>query len=180
MRQLLGVLLAFLFLVTPAHADMAVTETMVQVQVQGAVKRPGVYRLLAGSRVAELIAKAGGPRGDAQLSMLNLTQRLEDGQSFYLPTKAEARQQAMPAQQTTASHHTASRSSRSRAASGPINLNTATAAQLQQLPGIGPSLAAAIVRKRRALGRFRTVEDLREVAGIGKKRFERLKALVRV
>lgn len=180
MRQLLGVLLAFLLLVTPAHADMAVTETMVQVQVQGAVKRPGVYRLLAGSRVAELIAKAGGPRGDAQLSMLNLTQRLEDGQSFYLPTKAEARQQALQVQPATAAPHTASRSSRARASSGPINLNTATAAQLQQLPGIGPSLAAAIVRKRRALGRFRTIEDLREVAGIGKKRFERLKPLVRV
>lgn len=181
MKKLLAFLFACLLLVAPVRAEMAVTELAVQVQVRGAVKRPGVYRLPAGARVAELIAKAGGPRGDAQLNAINLTQRLEDGQSVYLPTRAEAQRQLMAAQAAVQAPTRARATSRRAArTAGPINLNSATAAELQQLPGVGPSLAAAIIRQRQALGRFRSVEDLREVAGIGKKRFERLKPLVRV
>lgn len=167
----------------PAGAQQAVSEFHVRVQVQGAVKHPGVYRLPAGSRVAELVAKAGGPRPDARLSGLNLARRLADGELCYVPSIKEAATPApvtVPAGRAPQARHAARPATRP-ASSGRINLNTATAAQLDTLPGVGPGLAAAILKLRQRMGgRFRSVEDLREVAGVGPKRFNRLRSLVEV
>jgi competence protein ComEA len=156
----------------------------VRVQVQGAVKRPGVYRLPAGSRLAELMARAGGPRSDARLNGLNLARRLSDGELCYVPSVKEAAPTPAPVAQTAPA--AASRVRRARRApaiarpAGKLNLNTATAAQLDTLPGVGPGTASAILRVRARLGRFKTVEDLREVPGIGPKRFDRLRPLLSV
>lgn len=171
----------------PAGAQQAVSEFHVRVQVQGAVKHPGVYRLPAGSRVAELVAKAGGPRPDARLSGLNLARRLADGELCYVPSTKEA---ATPAPAWPPSAAAPGRAPQARqvarpasrpAFSGRVNLNTATAAQLDTLPGVGPGLAAAILKLRHRMGgRFRSIEDLREVPGVGPKRFNRLRSLVEV
>lgn len=167
----------------PAYAQQAVSEFQVRVQVQGAVKRPGLYVLPTGSRLAELMARAGGPRPDARLQGLNLARRLSDGELCYVPSVKEATpapvlEAPMP---VAAPVRRAYRRSVPPARSGPVNLNTATLAQLDTLPGVGPGLAAAIARVRARLGgRFKSVEDLREVQGIGQKRFERLRPLVRV
>ena len=168
----------------PAGAQQAVSEFQVRVQVQGAVKHPGVYRLPAGSRVAELVAKAGGPRPDARLSGLNLARRLADGELCYVPSIKEAATPAPPPAAAPARAPQSRQAVRpvSRPAfSGRVNLNTATAAQLDTLPGVGPGLAAAILKLRQRMGgRFRSVEDLREVPGVGPKRFNRLRSLVEV
>lgn len=168
----------------PAYAQQAISEFEVRVQVQGAVRKPGLYRLPTGSRLAELVARAGGPRPDARLQGLNLARRLNDGELCYVPSVKEATPapvaEAAPVP-VAAPVRRAYRRSAPAAPSGPVNLNTASLAQLDTLPGVGPGLAAAIVRVRARLGgRFRTVEDLREVQGIGQKRFERLRPLVRV
>jgi competence protein ComEA len=167
----------------PVQAAQAVSEFQVRVQVQGAVKRPGVYRLPAGSRLAELMAKAGGPRPDARLNGLNLARRLTDGELCYVPSVKEAAPAPAPVAQAPAPAPRARRARRvvpiARPA-GKVNLNTATVAQLDMLPGVGPGTASAILRVRARLGRFKTVEDLREVPGIGPKRFGRLRPLLSV
>lgn len=165
----------------PVWAEQAVSEFQVRVQVQGAVKRPGVYRLPAGSRLAELMARAGGPRPDARLQGLNLARRLADGELCYVPSVKEATPPAPVAQAAApAQSRRARRASAIARPAGRLNLNTATAAQFDTLPGIGPGTASAILRVRGRLGRFKTVEDLREVPGIGPKRFARLRPLLSV
>lgn len=187
MRHLLFVLLMLALLVPlPVSAQLAITEIKLRVQVQGAVRKPGVYTLPAGSRVAELVAKAGGPRPDAQLNSLNLARKLIDGELCYVPSKKETPVFVAPtpppiARRPLRRHavhrvHPVVR----RAPLGPLNLNTATLDQLDALPGIGPGLAAEILRARKAKGGFRAVEDLRQIQGIGKKRFDRLRHLVMV
>lgn len=165
----------------PAVAEQAMSELQLRVQVQGAVRRPGLYRLPAGSRLAELVARAGGPRPDARLQGLNLARRLTDGELCHVPSVKEA----TPAPETPGAapvvHSPARRAARSVGRprpAGKINLNSATAAQLDTLPGVGPTMVAAILRVRTRLGRFRSVEDLREVPGVGPKRFDRLRPLV--
>jgi competence protein ComEA len=155
-----------------------VSEFQVRVQVQGAVKRPGLYRLPAGSRLAELMAKAGGPRPDARLNGLNLARRLSDGELCYVPSVKESAPAPAPVAQppAPATHgRRARRVAHVARPAGKLNLNTASAAQLDTLPGVGPGTASAILRVRTRLGRFKTVEDLREVPGIGPKRFARLR-----
>ena len=181
---LVPLLLIIVLLPLSAGAQQSITEASIRAQVQGAVRRPGVYTLPTGSRVAELVARAGGPRPDAQLNGVNLARRLADGDSCYVPSKKETPAVVIfqPEVKKPARRH-AGRRARVAAKPtfrGPLNLNTATLDQLDALPGLGPGLAAEILRARRAKGGFRSVEDLREIQGIGKKRFDRLRPLVRV
>jgi competence protein ComEA len=131
----------------------------------GAVARPGVQRLPAGARVADLLDAAGGATADADLDQVNLAAKVSDGDRVYVPRRGEAPPPAAAGQP---------------AAEGPVNLNTATAEQLDALPGVGPSTAAAIVEHRTRNGRFRTVDDLGQVPGIGPARLAALRPKVRV
>ena len=135
------------------------------VHAAGAVNRPGVYELRAGARVQDLLAAAGGGAPGAQLDRLNLAAPLVDGSQVYVPREGEA---APPG------------ASGSGAPAGPLDLNTATVAQLEELPGVGPATAQAIVAAREELGGFRSVEDLLDVRGIGPAKFEALRDLVTV
>ena len=135
------------------------------VHAAGAVVRPGVYELRAGARVQDLVAAAGGAAPDAQLDRLNLAARLVDGSQVYVPRAGEA---AAPA------------AAGPGAPDGPLDLNTATVEQLEELPGVGPATAQAIVTAREELGGFRSVEDLLDVRGIGPAKFEALRDLVTV
>ena len=132
----------------------------------GAVVRPGVYRLPAGSRVTDLVEAAGGITPDAAPDLLNLAAELADGQQVYVPRVGEAAPAAAGAA--------------SGAPAGPVDLNTATAEQLEELPGIGPATARAIIEHRERAGAFRSVEELLEVRGIGEAKLAGLRDLVRV
>jgi competence protein ComEA len=139
--------------------------------VSGAVAREGLVRLTPGSRVADAVAAAGGAAPAADLRRVNLAAKVLDGQQVAVPAVGE------PAAAATA---TGSGGGGSPSTDAPLDLNLATPAQLEALPGIGPSLARAIVAERERGGGFRSVDDLRRVRGIGDSRFSQLQPLVRV
>ncbi|MDX6589300.1 MAG: competence protein ComEA [Solirubrobacterales bacterium] len=132
------------------------------VDVTGAVARPGVYRMPAGSRVNDAVKRAGGPTGRAQLEAINLAARLADGQQVVVPERA-------PAGSTIAGAGVAA------AEEGPISLGTATAEQLDTIDGIGPVTAADIIDFRDQHGGLSSVEQLDQVPGIGPATMESLR-----
>jgi competence protein ComEA len=134
--------------------------------VAGAVLHPGVYRLQPDARVADAVDAAGGPTADADVDAVNLAAKVADGERIYLPRRGE-----LPP---------AAAAGGGAAAAGPLDLNTATAEQLDGLPGVGPATAAAIVEYRTQHGRFRSVDELLEVRGIGDAKLSSLRSKVRV
>jgi competence protein ComEA len=155
----------------PLRVEAAEDERVV-VHVAGAVKRPGIYRLLASSRVDDAVRLAGGATRRADLAGLNLAAKVEDGRQILVPERV-ATSAAAPATAAAAPAGSA-------APAQPVNLNTATLEQLDVLPGIGPALAQRILDFRDANGGFGTVEDLGDVPGIGDVRLASLRELVRV
>jgi competence protein ComEA len=138
----------------------------VYVHVAGAVRRPGLYRVGAGTRVGRAVKLAGGPTGKADLAATNLAAQVEDGQQILVPIRGAA---TSPAAATTGT---------ATPPAGPISLASATQAQLEELDGIGPTLAARILEYRDEHGGFRSVEELGEVDGIGEVRLAALREAV--
>ena len=143
------------------------TPGLARVYVSGAVRSPGVYALPPGSIAQDAVQAAGGPTQDADLSLVNLAARVADGQQVHVPRVGEKVAQK-------------SSTAVPRSPSSPLNINTATAAELEQLPGIGPSLAARIVQYRQEHGPFRTVDALLLVSGIGPATLDRIRPLITV
>lgn len=135
------------------------------VHVAGAVRRPGLYRVGSDARVAAALARAGGPRPGADLAAVNLAATVQDGQQILVPKVG-----ATPGLPATGSAGGAD----AGAAAPKISLATATTEQLEELDGIGPTLAERIVEYREEQGGFRSLGELREVDGIGEKRFASL------
>lgn len=144
----------------------------VGVDVEGAVASPGLYLVSADARVNDAVAAAGGMTSDADRQRVNLAQKVEDGMQVYVPSREE-----VPAATGTTTTG-AGQASSSGASKGKVNLNTASAEELQTLSGIGPSLSQRIIDYRQANGPFKSVDDLRKVSGIGDTRFKSLKDLV--
>lgn len=149
----------------------------VTVHVAGAVAAPGVVTLPVGSRVTDAVDAAGGLLGDADPSRINLARTLEDGEQLLILREGEEAPELAPA---PAGAPNAPDGASSGGGGGPIDLNRATVEQLQTLPGIGPAIAARIVQHRDQHGPFRAPGDLRDVSGIGEKRFQDLADLVTV
>jgi competence protein ComEA len=147
----------------------------VVVHVAGAVARPGVVELAVGSRVIDAVEAAGGGLPEADLDRLNLAAKLADGQRVLVQKVGDPPVADVPGAAAPGGPGRAPGSP-----SGLVNLNTATLDQLDQLPGIGPTLAAAILAERDRRGGFRSVNELRDVRGIGEKRFADLRDLVSV
>jgi len=141
----------------------------VYVHVAGRVRRPGLYRLGSGARVASAIHRAGGPARRADLAKVNLAARIEDGQQIVVPRIGAA----APTGELRAGGGPAS-----AAAGAKVSLASATVEQLDGLDGIGPTLAKRIIEYRDSHGGFRSVGQLRDVEGIGEKRFEALREAV--
>ena len=149
----------------------------VTVHVAGHVVNPGVYAVPAGGRVADAVVAAGGTAVEADVEQLNLAARVSDGERVYVPKKGET----PPAVPGTAAPSTGAGGGGKAAAPGaPVDLNTATAEQLEALPGVGPATSRAILAYRASHGRFRSVTELLEVPGIGPAKLEALRPLVRV
>ncbi|CAM2857174.1 helix-hairpin-helix domain-containing protein [Actinomyces slackii] len=148
-------------------------EGIVVVHVAGAVQAPGVVRLPHGSRVIEAIEAAGGASADADTDQLNLARILSDGEQVRVPRIGETLPEQPAGGDPAGPGATAGASAQQ--AGGRININTATASQLEELPGIGPALAKRIVEHREAHGPFGAVEDLTDVPGIGQAKMEALK-----
>ena len=142
----------------------------VYVDVDGAVVRPGVYRLKDGARVSQAIDAAGGLTAEADVTGLNRASKITDGQKIYVPTVGE--QQAAAA---VGGADSAAVASGAGSSSGLVNINTASAAELQTLSGIGPSMAQSIIDERTQNGAFASVDDLMRVSGIGEKKLAKIK-----
>jgi competence protein ComEA len=137
------------------------------IDVAGAVRRPGLYRLPHGSRIADAVARAGGATGKAALDGVNLAAPLADGEQVIVPLRvAGLGAAAAPAGTAGAT------------ASGPVSLSTATAEQLDALPGIGPVTAQKILDYRTKHGAFQSVDELDAISGIGPAKLDQLRALV--
>jgi competence protein ComEA len=162
--------------VPTATSALTATPGPLHVDVAGAVKLPGVYRLPPGSLVADAIAAAGGPAPDADLDRINKAVLLQDGMQVYVPRAAEPGPTPQP---YTLPEPTAAASPGGAADRGPaqkININTASAEELDTLPGIGPAMAQRIIEGRP----YSKVEDLMRVKGIGQATFDKLKEFVTV
>jgi competence protein ComEA len=133
------------------------------VDVVGAVRRPGLYRLKDGSRVADAVIRAGGPTPKAQIELLNLAARIADGEQVVVPRRGVGGALAAPG---------------GGVATGPVHLNSATLEQLDALPGVGPVTAQKILDYRQQHGAFGSVDELDAIAGIGPARLETLRGLV--
>ncbi len=146
-----------------AVVDTTATPGVLVVHVSGAVPRPGLVQVPSGSRVADAVVAAGGALPTAALDAVNLAEPLEDAQHVHVP-EVGAETPAVPGGGGGAV-----------TADGKVRVNTATAAELETLPGIGPVLAERIVEHRDTIGRFETVEDLLDVSGIGERMLANLR-----
>ena len=159
---------------TEKKAEPAVNEPEnIMVDVKGQVVRPGVYQSNTGERVIDIIGRAGGLTKQADQTQVNFAQHVEDEMVIYIPGKGED-ESTIP--QPTVSSGTVSVGTEQK--QGKININKADGQELQNLPGIGPAKAAAIIEYRNASGPFKTIEDLKNISGIGDKTFEKLKDLI--
>ena len=147
---------------------------VIKVHVAGAVEKPGLYELPTGARVMDAIEKAS-PVPEADINLLNLAAVLSDGQKVQVPRKGEA---ATPTAGTNPSQGAGGPGTGQD--SGKVNLNTASLAELDTLPGVGPALAQRIIDYRQQKGGFRRIEDIKNVSGIGDKVFTQIKDLITV
>jgi competence protein ComEA len=147
-------------------ADGRASGPGVVVHVVGAVRRPGLYQLPAGSRVADALEQAGGAAPAADVALVNLAAPLADGQQVVVPSRAAAGSGSSGA------------AGESPSGGGPVHLNTASIAELDELPGIGPVTAQKIVDHREKHGAFSSVEDLDAIPGVGAAKIEQLRDLV--
>ena len=136
-------------------------ETVIFVDIKGAVKNPGVYQMKVGDRVKDALDAAGGMTAEADSQKVNLAKRLEDQMVIVVPKVGEEAEE-IPAGETR----------KEATKEGKVNINTATVEELKTLKGVGEKKAEAIIEYRKKNGSFKTKEDLMKVRGIGKKLFE--------
>ncbi len=148
-----------------SKGELVIEPESIFVHVAGAVKHPGVYSAPKGSRIFELIALAGGFATKADQSSVNLARTVEDGEQISILRASESTSAAVGAATATAS-------------ASKVNLNRATPAELESLPGVGPKLAGRIMDWRTANGGFNHIADLLEVGGIGDKLYAAIKPMV--
>jgi competence protein ComEA len=174
---------------TPSDGSTAVVSTSTTapaliVQAAGAVAEPGVYELPAGSRIVDLVDEAGGLSSEADRQRINLAAPVADGERVWIPARGEDRAPDVIAGGSSGGGAPASTGSAAppdaAAPDEPIDLNAATAEQLDTLPGVGPATASAILSHRETNGPFTSVDELLDVRGIGEAKLEQLRPLVRV
>ena len=145
----------------------------IKVYITGEVKNQGVIELEEGARIADAIEKAGGQTEQANLKNVNLAYQLEDGQKIYIPNINEIETEVIDDSSSGIVDDTSTNQEI-------ININKADEIELQSLNGIGESLAASIVQYRKENGKFETIEELKNVPGIGDSKFENIKAYIKV
>jgi competence protein ComEA len=151
----------------PPTETAGTASTVLVVDVVGAVRRPGLYRLQQGARIADAVSRAGGATPKADLALINLAAPLADGEQVVVPRRGAA-----------ATGGLGSSGAPGATSTGPVQLSTATLEQLDSLPGIGPVTAQKILDYRQKHGAFTSVDELDAVPGIGPARLDQLKDLV--
>lgn len=162
------------------------TKKKIIIYIAGAIKNEGVYELDENSRIADCIEKAGGLTEDANLQDINLAYMLEDGMKIYIPKNSESNNH-----DNTESNATTENDKRevtvknienknSKTQNVKININTATQTELETLPGIGSSTALKIINYRKENGKFKSIEDIKNVNGIGDSKYNKIKDMIKI
>lgn len=154
-------------------------ENIIVVHVTGEVKNPGIVRVKEGSRIEDIIEAAGGLTENADITNVNLAYLVEDGMKIRIPSNNEE-DLASKNYITSDSGNGVLISEEEDSNSNIVNINEATQTDLETLPGIGPSLATRIIEYREENGRFKEIEDLKKVRGIGDSKFENIKEYIKV
>ncbi len=146
------------------------SKKVIVVHITGEINKPGVIELEEGARVIDAIKVAGGTTSKADLTQINLAYALRDGQKIYIPNVED--------QNKEIEHITTDFENNTKA--GKININMANEKELQELPGVGPSIATKIIKYREENGGFENIEDLQKIKGIGKAKYDELKNFIEV
>ena len=163
----------------------------IMVYITGEVKNPGIYELEENSRIKDVIERAGGLKETADITDINLATILQDEDKITIPTKDKTTQENQNTEKiqsnnqsktTEKSQNTTSISTNAteKNQNVKININTATQTELETLPGIGPSIANKIVSYRRENGKFKNIEEIKKVSGIGESKYNKIKELIKV
>lgn len=159
-------------------------QDLIKIHVSGAVNQEGIVELAAESRVADAIEKAGGLKENACMDQINLAYKLEDGMKIYIPTIEEQKKNeeniSNTQNDTIVSKSNSEITNNSNLQSSKVNINKATQTELETLPGIGPSTALKIIQYRNENGKFQSIEEIKEVSGIGENKFNQIKSLISV
>lgn len=158
----------------PEEEETTDTVKMIGIHIGGQVKTPGFIWMEEGKRIYDAINFVGGALPEADLDVINLSEKLWDEEKIYIPRKGETI--SISAVQTGNSIGATDRGGKS----GKININNATESDFETLPGIGPVLAKRITEHRNSIGLFKTIDDIRGVSGIGEKRYDEIKDLITV
>ncbi len=156
------------------------TSPTVVVHAAGALVAPGVYRLNDPARVTDVVVAAGGLTGDADPDVLNLAARVGDGERIFVPRRGQSPPDLVVGSTGSGSSAGSALTAKGGVSLPIVDLNVASAEQLDSLPGVGPAIAERIIESRTRLGRFRSVNQLLDVPGIGEAKFAMLKSRVRV
>ena len=180
-------------------------ENKIIIHITGAIKKEGIYELKENSRIADAIEAAEGLTENANIQDINLAYVLEDGEKIHIQTKEETKQSnseeiekktdkttvyvtkntggteksASNTENTNNSGNTKNNNSTTNK-NEKININTATQAELETLPGIGPSTALKIINYRKENGKYKTIEDIKKVSGIGDSKYNKIKELIKI
>lgn len=166
--------------------DVETNENII-VHISGAVNKEGIVELKENSRVSDAIDKAEGLKENADTKEINLAFKLEDGMKIYIPTVGEKQKETTEnlnnnenSQYITSSAGVVDTGNEveGKTETGKININTATQTELETLPGIGSSTSSKIISYRKENGKFKTIEDIKEVSGIGDAKYENIKDLI--
>ena len=156
-----------------SKTEEKVETTKIKVHIAGSVVTEGIIELEEGARVADAIKEAGGTTADANTKKINLAQKLQDGQKIYIPNQNETEEDIMENLGEIIEENSINSSSK-------VNINTATQTELELLTGIGPSIASKIISYRKENGKFKTIEDIKNVPGIGEAKFNSIQDQITV
>lgn len=150
--------------------DRNENHTKIFVDIKGQIQSPGIYSGKEGERVQDLISRAGGFLENADQNQVNLAQKIHDEMVIYIPKKGEKQNENL----ATIEKDSVSSNMKK------ININTSNSEELQQIPGVGPAKANAIIEYRSKDGLFKKIEDIKNISGIGEKTFEKLKNYITI
>lgn len=174
------------------NKDEEEEEEMMAVHITGEVKNPGVIKIKQGSRIQDIIEKAGGLTENADIANVNLAFEVEDGMKIRIPSNDdEQSKESIDENVQEENNHTKYiyqdsgkgvivSDEGSGTSSSIVNINTASQTELEKLPGIGPSISSRIIEYRNQKGNFKKIEDVKNVTGIGDSKFEKIKDLIKV
>ncbi|MFR2533943.1 MAG: helix-hairpin-helix domain-containing protein [Clostridia bacterium] len=159
-------------------------EKQIKVHIMGQVQNQGIVNLKEGARVIDAVEAAGGMTNQADMSKINLAYVLEDGQKIYIPSMEEKEKEVYISKENgdnviTGGKHVTN-NAQSKEGKLMVNINTANQSELEQLPGIGAAIASRIIAYRNENGNFKSIEDVKNVSGIGNAKFNNIKEYISI